>query len=202
LHAQRMGGDVYLSQLLEVRASAWAPQDGYPRHPRQCLLKNLQPFLAEVYGNGAYPCDIPAGARQVGGESLCNGITASHDDGDGIGGLLRCPSGSATVCKDHFNLKTDQLCGEIGEPLELLCPTILDDEVLSLDVAEVTQLLAKGLGERTGASPRRDVADPVDLGRRLRYRGSQRRAEEAEGEQDDAGGTAPHGDLLPPTWDT
>jgi hypothetical protein len=43
---------------------------------------------------------------------------------------------------DHVNLKPDQLCRKIGEPVKLsFREPVLDDDVLSLDIAKLAQPL-------------------------------------------------------------
>src|SRR5712691_12372183 len=82
---------------------------------------------------------------------------------------------------------------------QLVCPplgpTVLDDEVLPLDVAKVAQTLLEcldtGIGG-TGIEP----TDPVHFRQRLRVDG-ERRYEQAQDEcHDEPDGTVPHGRLL------
>ena len=84
--------------------------------------------------------------------------------------------------QDHVHFETEQLGGELGETLVLsLCPAELDENVLSLGVAEITETLAERLDaiafERRGRVPQ--VTDPWDLPRLLRA-GGERRREDAE----------------------
>ena len=70
----------------------------------------------------------------------------------------------------------------------------LEDEVLALHIPEFLQALREGhemgRGARVAGGQK---ADAKHFGRLLRYRGGQRRAEEAENEEDAADVAAPHG---------
>src|SRR5262249_28159254 len=59
----------------------------------------------------------------------------------------------------------------------LLGAAALDDDVAPLDVAELTQPLAKGLRKRAIRGKRREISDPVHLCRRLRLDGKRRNGE-------------------------
>jgi hypothetical protein len=59
--------------------------------------------------------------------------------------LGRADRGDAP-CDNHVHLELDQLGRQVAEPLEIpLRITSLHDEVLALDIAEVTQPLLEGL---------------------------------------------------------
>ena len=83
---------------------------------------------------------------------------------------------------DDVDLEPDQLGRESGEPLVLsLRPSVLDHDVLALDVAELAQPSPERLDEMLGRHGRgrgHEEADPIDLPRLLRL-GGERRGEEA-----------------------
>ena len=80
-----------------------------------------------------------------------------------------------------------------------LCPTVLDDEVLVLDLAEVEQPLPEGIDRRVAiraGKARTEKPDSVHLRRLLRLDG-ERRGTEAESEGDkESEGAALHGAVL------
>src|SRR5262249_61044584 len=137
-------------------------------------------------------------------EPLPDGITDSHhNDGDRLGRLL----GRQHRWRRHggydVHLEADQLGREVGEPLVLpLRPSVLHDDVLALDIAQVAQPLLEGLAICTAnkRGARTEPADPVYLSRRRRL-GGERRHEEAEGGDDDEPtGAVPHSDPLWCRW--
>jgi hypothetical protein len=89
---------------------------------------------------------------------------------------------------DDINLERNQFGRESGEPLELpLGISVFNDDVTTLDVAEVTQSLTEGLGQ-VGVSGQvgRQEAYSSDLGRLLGV--GRNRAEEPTEEKGDAEG--------------
>lgn len=72
---------------------------------------------------------------------------------------------------DHVDVRGDQFGDESGKPLiGAFGPSILDEDVLALDVAEVTQPLAEGSDEvgLQGRSRVAKEADPRELAYVLR----------------------------------
>jgi hypothetical protein len=98
---------------------------------------------------------------------------------------------------NHLHLEPDQLGRQLGQPFRLaLGIPVLDDHVLSLDVAQGAQTLLEGLDidvvrERAASI---EQTDPVHFLRWLRVRGARRR-EEAASEGDET----PHG-AEPQPW--
>ena len=87
--------------------------------------------------------DVAARPREAGDDARGNSVAdAHHDDGYRCGSLLgrkgsRCASGHEDV-----NLEPDQLGRQVGEAIKL--PSAqpgLDDNVLPLHVAQITQAL-------------------------------------------------------------
>ena len=71
-----------------------------------------------------------------------NRITHAHkNDGDSPGSVLSRPGVRRPGRDDHVNLKTDQLVGQGGKPVELvLSVSRLESYVLALDIAESKEL--------------------------------------------------------------
>ena len=58
----------------------------------------------------------------------------------------------AAARNDDVNFATDQLSREVGEPVNFSCGVaVLDNDILALDVAEVTQTLLEGLDAGRGS---------------------------------------------------
>jgi hypothetical protein len=144
---------------------------------------------------------FPPRPRQAGDESCPNRISgACHHDRERARGVLGCTGRCGSYGHKHVDVEPDQLGRQVGEPFILsLCPTVLDDEVLALDIAEVAQPLPEGIDRgitiRAGKA-RTEPPDPVHFPRRL-CDSDQRCHEHTQGERhDDPDGTAPHGRLL------
>jgi hypothetical protein len=75
-----------------------------------------------------------------------------------------------TAGHDDVHLEPDQLGCEVGEPLgPPLRKSVLEDDVLALDVAQLVQLLSECLtGVRGGRSPELENTYPIYPPRRLR----------------------------------
>src|SRR5439155_4161355 len=86
----------------------------------------------------------------------------------------------------------------LPEPLDVSrAPPVLHEEVLSLDIPQLTETLHESLAVAgPGAGREGEIRDPGDGPSRLR-RGKERHREQTKGECDDApGGTIPHDCLL------
>jgi hypothetical protein len=81
------------------------------------------------------------------------------------------------VRHEHVRLPPDELGGQLGKTLIVpLSPPELDEEVLALDIAEISQCCPEGL-HLAGIAGRRGRAqegNPVDLPRRLCLSGERR----------------------------
>jgi hypothetical protein len=93
-------------------------------------------------------------------------------------GIVLVASLAARRLRNHrnndVNLELDQLCRKISEPVEFpFRESVLDDDVLSLDIAKLAQPLPESLvagQEPSGCRARRQVTYPGDLARLLRAR--------------------------------
>jgi hypothetical protein len=106
-----------------------------------CLLYN--PLRVK----GAGPRDVPTGPLQIGDQSTGNWIDYhSEDDGDGRGCVLGSHSPYTTHHTDHVHLETDQFGGKFRQAVEPpLRPSVLDDDVPALNIAEVAKPLLERL---------------------------------------------------------
>src|SRR5437870_2925368 len=90
----------------------------------------------------------------------------SEDDGEGPGRLLRRQRRGRPRRDDDVDSSADQLRGEPRQPLILARrPTVLDDEILPLDVAEFAEPSQEILAAVRWAGGQREEADPPDFPR-------------------------------------
>jgi hypothetical protein len=92
--------------------------------------------------------DVPSGVRQAGDKPVSDRIGGrQHDDRDGAGNVLRSAGHCGSTQGDNdIDLTLDQLGGQRGELSDVtLRVAELDDKILALEPAEVTQSLAEGL---------------------------------------------------------
>src|SRR5262249_23666511 len=138
---------------------------------------------------------------EAGDEALPNRISSPrHHDRDRVRGVLGGTDRSSAHAHKHVHLELDQLGRPIAEPLgTALRSPELDDEILTLNVAEGPKALPESLQNLRGRAPTMEQTDPVYLCRLLRI-GGERRREQAQGEHYDAPDSAtPHGHLLTST---
>ena len=118
------------------------------------------------------PVRFPPGrARLVTSPALDRIGNGNHHDRDRRRGILDGPVGLRPRRDDQVRSKRDQLPGERRQLVRLTgCVAALDDQVLALDVAALTQFLVEGHLIRRAKVGRRHVkdADPIHLRRGLR----------------------------------
>ena len=132
--------------------------------------------------------DVSALPREAGDDARGNGVAnGRHDNGYRRGRALGHKRPRYRMGHDDVNLEANQLGRQIGEPIALpLRPSVLNDNVLALHVAEVTQARPQCIypARETGSGLGTQEPNPRDLRRLLRIDG-ERRYENAQGEDDD-----------------
>src|SRR5262249_46268022 len=104
------------------------------------------------------------------------------DDGNRGDCLLGRQGGRRGNRDNHIHVEPPQLGGKLRKAIKLLLgEATLNNEVLAFHVTQLTQGFPRGLLD---TSPRRQIANSVDLPRRLRVDG-ERRGEQGGGEQKD-----------------
>jgi hypothetical protein len=84
------------------------------------------------------PVIFPPGARQAGDKSRADRVRNRYDDRDRGRRLLDRLDDRRGPRHDHVDLHAHQLRGNIGKTLDLpVYIAMLEDDVLSLDIAEV-----------------------------------------------------------------
>jgi hypothetical protein len=154
------------------------PEDRNRRRSWSQLLQKLEPLSGRLRQLKAQPGEVPARLCEARDEPLGHrGRSGNHHDGNRRRRLLeRRQRGSGA--DDHVDLKTDEFGSQVGEPFDLaLGRTGLGDEVLTIDVAELTHsteerayegTLGPGAGQLGGRVKRgTQDPDPVELPARL-----------------------------------
>ncbi len=133
-----------------------APKDGEPREVRNGFLQQLDPLAVQVCVEEAQPGDIGPGPGQARHGAAPDGVAhVYHDDRDRRGRCLGRQGGGRTAGHDHRDLEAHKVGGKLGETLgPALCPPVLDDHVLSLDIPGVAEPSAEGVEEGVGLSRR------------------------------------------------
>ncbi len=131
----------------------------------------------------AQPGDIAPRLGEARHKSGPHWVTCCRqDDRDRPGGVFSSLGPKRAAGHYDVHLEPDQLSCEIGEPLSPpLRRSVLEDDVLALDVAQLVQLLSERLIDWVGAgqSPLLKNTDPIDLPRLLRLGGERRGEEDA-----------------------
>src|SRR5215471_20378766 len=180
-------------------------EDGHPSDAGNGLLEQLQHFPTEgPRDRPGYPCDVAAWPRQCLNELGRNWINNRQDNNrDRRSRLLGGVDPWCTRRNDDVNPALDELGRQIGQLISPLRPSVLKDDVLSLNIAKPMQRLPEYLkGVRVTVRRNRTEQEKTDLGnfsRLLRIR-NERRQEDTEGESDnEPDSTKPHGGVLPNT---
>ena len=110
--------------------------------------------------------EVPSRASQTGYQPTFDRIShARHDNGNRGGGVFRCQGRTREGGHQDLDPESDQLRRQRRQAFVVAFRiALLNDKVLPLDVAEVTQPLMECF-DRTGASGRRtagtEVTDPM-----------------------------------------
>jgi hypothetical protein len=183
--SKRLGRSLHFTDPGPVARVGRIPQDRDAGDARQQLLQQLEPLCVDLGRHRGRPRDVPSGAGDARDDPGGDGIAdRSHDDREGSRSLFRGESGRCASRNNDVDLETDRLRDKRWVAIiATLCPSVLDHDVLALDVAEIAQFLAEG-GNELGLERGRGGAeehDPVDLPYRLRL-GGEGRGEQGAGQ--------------------
>lgn len=165
---------------------------------RDRFLQQLEAFSRELDVTELEARDVATGPRQCRDQALFHHVdTDAEDDGDRGGRLLDRLYGFGGVRPDDIRGQSNELGDEGREPRRLPRDVaVLEDDALSVDIAEVAQALQEATGARPGIVE--DLwrawvqhADPRKLPPGLRQR-RQRRHDHAPREQDEHRHEAEH----------
>src|SRR5262249_49968397 len=133
------------------------------------------------------PCAVPPGMSQALDQAYLDRVErhAHHHNGDRGGRLLGSQDHRVSDRHDDVNVATDEVSRQLWEEGDVPCRiAVLQDDVLPLDVSQLTQALLQGfvtaplpdLLRTPGENP-----NAIAFSRLLCY-GGERRHEDAEGE--------------------
>ena len=121
------------------------PEDGDVGELGNHFPEQLQPFPFHFRRDRGQPRDVPAGPREARDEARSRRVAnGHHDERNRRCRLLDGERGGCASGNDHINFQGDQF-GDEGRKAFILSfrPSILDQNVLALDVAEVPQAFAE-----------------------------------------------------------
>src|SRR5262249_6973276 len=114
-------------------------------------------FRVQLMPDARQPRDISAGMRQACDEPGLRWVKGGgdHDDRSGVRRLLRRLSRGTALCHDHIDVESQQCRDSVGEfRVASEGRTVLDEDVLALDIAAFAQSVAKrGKAWRGRAGP-------------------------------------------------
>ena len=177
LHAESPGRALGLSQHGRGADIARVLEDSHPGELWDNLFEQPQLLPHHFRAHRGEPGDVAAGSRHAGDEARCNRVAYdSEDDRDCAGRLLGRFGSRRGRGNDDIHLQAHELSGERWQPLRpTLCEAVLDHDGLTLDIAQLSQALPKGL--ENYAVRRGQGREVPDVGH-LRL-GGERRGEEA-----------------------
>jgi hypothetical protein len=161
------------------------------------LPEQFESLRPQFNPHHAQPRHVATRPPEAGDQPAAHRIPNGHHDRNRLRGILGGPRRWRIVYDDEVHLETDELGGEGREGLTLqLPPSVLHQEVLTLDVSQVSQRQPECVEARVGRresrrQSSREVADPVDLAHRLCL-SDKRRHEEAEGKGDEEPDSSEH----------
>jgi hypothetical protein len=157
--------------LQGYNTAAQIEQRGDSPDARKRLLQQFQALCVDLRAEVGQTRNVSARPRETRYQAGGNGVTGNRDDdGDDRGRLLRGTCSLRPMGHDGVNPETNQFGRQLGQPVILFfCPTVFDDEVLALDVAQLAQAGPQRFQPACDACDRRrtEEPDPGDLRRLL-----------------------------------
>src|SRR5215510_11439613 len=132
-------------------------QEGYTGQLWKNFLEQLQPFSRDIRGHERHTCDVTSRLGKTGNQPSLHWIgIRSHDDGNRLRRTLRSLHRRPSPGEDDLHPQTNQFLRKFRQPVKFVVGiSILDDDVLSLCIAQFPQTLPNYLdsvsvaGERT-----------------------------------------------------
>src|SRR5262245_19217970 len=112
---------------------------------RNEFLEHLESLACQLGGNAGYPGRFATGSRNARYQTLERVAGADHD-GNGVRGLLGRSQTLIAGNEQHVYVEAGELARQFGQPIEIaLRPSDLDMNILSLDIAQLTQSIPECL---------------------------------------------------------
>src|SRR6266542_3374680 len=167
-----------------MRRRSRVPDDGNPRELGDGCFEQLQTLGHRLTHDDSEPRSVGARARETGHVAAADWVRVAHeDDGNRSGRSLGRPGVDGRRRDDEIDLEADEVLHQAREPVKSpFGPAVFDDDVLTLDPAEIAQTLPKRF-ERMRPHGRAipDKSDAIALPSLLRPYG-QRRGEKTAGQ--------------------
>jgi hypothetical protein len=123
-----------------MRGRHGIPQYTDPPCVRDGFREHLQLLCGEFGEQHRQPSDVSTRMSEARDVSNADGIgMVGEYDGDRLGRLSGKLNGGRRRREDHVDVRTDQIGREVAQLVFAFRPAELDDDVLALDVAKVTQ---------------------------------------------------------------
>src|SRR5262245_1704177 len=125
-------------------------QYGNTRQTGHQLLQQFQPLRLKLSSERGEPRDVRGWMRQTRHDTAVDGVTDSaHDNGNRCCGLLRGEHGLGAPSENDVYFETNQIVRQLRKSLIApSCIAVLETHVFSLDIAEITESLSKGIDGR------------------------------------------------------
>src|SRR5215467_8706862 len=113
-------------------------------------FNNSNRFASSSPAREGEPRDVRGWMRQTRHDTAVDGVTDSaHDDGNRCCGLLRGEHGLGAPSENDVYFETNQIVRQLRKSLIApSCIAVLETHVFSLDIAEITESLSKGIDGR------------------------------------------------------
>src|SRR5262249_55760615 len=124
------------------------PEDSNTRHPWNHLLKQFQPFSAQLSGESGEPCDISSRAREtIDYPSRDWILCCGYNNGDRLGRLLGCDDSFLKRGDKDIDLELHEFGYQGRDPVQLpISKAVLNQNIFPLNVAQISQALPECLG--------------------------------------------------------
>src|SRR6516165_348125 len=149
-HRQLQGASRFLNLLVLPRLVAILRivEDCNAGERGNKLLEHLKPFAHQFRRNAGHPSGLAARSRNAGNQAVKR-VARRHDNRNCGGRFLGRLQPLIPPDQHHVHIETGKLAGQFREAIEIsFRPPSFDDDVLSLDIAQFPQALAKSVIDR------------------------------------------------------
>src|SRR5262249_14652980 len=114
------------------------------------LLQQFQPLRLKLSSERGEPRDVRGRMRQTRHDTAVNGVAdSSHHNGNRCSGLLRGEHRLGAPSENDVYFEANQIVRQLRKSLIApSCIAVLETHVFSLDIAEITESLSKGIDGR------------------------------------------------------
>jgi len=162
---QRLRPCVRLLQRDGMEEVRWIPKQGHAGHLGSDLPEELQSLALQIWRDRAQARDVATRPRQARDDAASDRIAdRHHDERHRCGRLLHGKGRRCTGRDDEIHVCGQEIIDEARKPLVVpIRPSVLDQDVAALLIAELTQPVAEGADEICFEHSR-GVSQEADLG--------------------------------------